>query len=292
MFFRFDNAFPTREQFIVCLNKAHLVSGRLGSLKNQIAAAFDAWTRPEMGLPAPDPSQPFPDNGSALLSWARVGLDEASGGFLLEGEMVFAYGITPLAVMLLASRPFALRETGQRYLLSVPWEKEGESDEVRAGAVARRQSRGSAGAGQGIARARRAANGGEDRTRGGVCRGGACAGDCPAARGAEFARAIPAFEEAMLLAETPSEACLRAAAHKFGYFAMWDQLYPVKQFLVHGRPRARAQTHPLSARLSRRGVRLLGQPAVDTHRGGDHRVCRGDGHFCTKAIRHWCASST
>ena len=178
VFFRFDNAFPTREQFIVCLNKAHLVSGRLGSLKNQIAAAFDAWTRPEMGLPAPDPSQPFADNGAALCAGRRSGWMRRPAACCWKARWLSRYGTTPLAVMLLANRPFALRETGQRYLLSVPWEKEGESDEVRwrccSPAVARRRW-----SGAGDARARRAADGGEDRARGGLCRGGACAGDCP-----------------------------------------------------------------------------------------------------------------
>lgn len=234
VFFRFENAFPTRDQLVVCLNKGHLAPGRMSSMKNQIVSAYGEWTRPEMGLPAPDPRQPFPDGGPVSLTWEHIGLDADTGAFLLEGGMTFAYGATPLVVALLATRPFSLRETSQRYLLSAPWDKETANDEVRlalvlagsrAEALERAQALLAQGTAQMTAKMARAVTYAAAAPRLEI-------ESLPAA--AEFARTIPAFEEAMLLAETPTEACLRAAAHKFGFFAMWDQIYPVKQFLAMG----------------------------------------------------------
>jgi hypothetical protein len=49
-----------------------------------------------------------------------------------------------------------------------------------------------------------------------------------------YARTFPAFERSLVLAETDREACIRAAAHKYGYFAMWDHISPVKAFLAFG----------------------------------------------------------
>ena len=53
---------------------------------------------------------------------------------------------------------------------------------------------------------------------------------------AEFAAMFPHYQSAMLMAETSGEVTSRAATDKFGYFAMWDQIYPARDFLLAGLP--------------------------------------------------------
>lgn len=52
----------------------------------------------------------------------------------------------------------------------------------------------------------------------------------------EFTRVFPAFQHNMMLAKTEHETAIRAATDKFGYFCMWDQVYPTRDFLICGTP--------------------------------------------------------
>ncbi|MBE6406786.1 MAG: hypothetical protein E7040_12315 [Lentisphaerae bacterium] len=52
----------------------------------------------------------------------------------------------------------------------------------------------------------------------------------------EFFRVYPGFQRTLLLAETERETAIRAALDKFGYFALWDHIYPSRDFLVIGEP--------------------------------------------------------
>ena len=51
----------------------------------------------------------------------------------------------------------------------------------------------------------------------------------------EFARQIAVYQDAATLAETDKGMCIRAAADKYGYFAMWDHVYPIRGFLLDNR---------------------------------------------------------
>ena len=51
-----------------------------------------------------------------------------------------------------------------------------------------------------------------------------------------FLRKFPYYQSAALIADTGRECCNRAAQNKFGYFAMWDQLFPLRDYLVMGVP--------------------------------------------------------
>ena len=52
----------------------------------------------------------------------------------------------------------------------------------------------------------------------------------------DFFRQFPGFQRHLLLAETDREVCIRAAADKFGFFALWDHVYPARDFLLTGEP--------------------------------------------------------
>ena len=51
----------------------------------------------------------------------------------------------------------------------------------------------------------------------------------------EFARCVPLWQNTMLMAETDKDACIRAAGNKFGFFMMWDHIYPIRDFVTQNR---------------------------------------------------------
>ena len=52
----------------------------------------------------------------------------------------------------------------------------------------------------------------------------------------EFIRVYPGQQRSLLLAETDREVAIKASTGKFGFFALWDHIYPSRDFLVTGEP--------------------------------------------------------
>lgn len=227
--FRFANAFPTRERFVMTLNKGHIVSGPMFSMKNHVKEWVLQYGLQEEGY---DPNKPFPDDYSMTLTWDYIGSHE--GTFVMDGRMKFTYGEKPIVVMIAASRPLEIEETEARYMIGCPWDTAASSDELRLCLTL---------AGSRAEAMRHATD--CNRRHDELCSTRiqaniAYALAAPsvsieaAPHAAEFARVLPAFLRSMLLADSEKELCIRAAAHKYGYFAAWDQIYPVKAFLAMG----------------------------------------------------------
>lgn len=72
---------------------------------------------------------------------------------------------------------------------------------------------------------------------------------------ADFAKVFPGFQRALCLAETDDGMAIRAAFNKFGFFPIWDHIYPTRDFLIAGMPER-----------SRKGLRyMLDYPHWDTN---------------------------
>lgn len=50
----------------------------------------------------------------------------------------------------------------------------------------------------------------------------------------DFVKVYPAYQKHLILAETDKELAIRAAADKFGFFALWDHIYPIRDMLIIG----------------------------------------------------------
>ena len=50
----------------------------------------------------------------------------------------------------------------------------------------------------------------------------------------KFVNVYPGYQRHLILAETDSELASRAAADKFGFFALWDHIYPIRDMLIIG----------------------------------------------------------
>ena len=51
---------------------------------------------------------------------------------------------------------------------------------------------------------------------------------------AAFIKIAPYYQSALCMAENDSELAIRAAFNKFGFFAIWDHIYPLRDFLICG----------------------------------------------------------
>ncbi len=245
---RFTNAHPDRDRLLVSINKDHIVSGVLNDpwcMKTQI---WSEWLPPDLAGQTGYPEM-IPTTGRLKLTWDFIGYDPGVGGFVMDGEMAFAYGAKRVAVVIKGSRAMEYRDAKTRHVLSLPWNRHQAEDEIRlclaidpdrAAAARRAEALNAEGVSVLIRKTEAAVDAAERVPRLSIA-------SLPAA--AEYARTLPAFEHAMVLAETETEACIRAATHKFGYFPQWDQLYPARALLPMG-----------DAKLSKKLIRYL----VDT----------------------------
>ena len=238
--FRFTNSSPERRLLLVSINSDHIPEGELSDpfcLKTQYAGASHYLDKLSKALPAsevPPLPDPIPTTGHLRLKWNSIGYDADAQAFLMDGMMQFAYGPKAVVVALVGNRPMSLRQTRTRMVLELPWTTEAYSDEIRLGFAvdADRETA--------LVRAREVCAGARtilDRKAAQAASKSEAAprievADMPVA--SEYARILPAFEHAMVLAETATEACIRAATHKFGYFAAWDQTYSIRSFLAAG----------------------------------------------------------
>ncbi|HEY3398442.1 MAG TPA: hypothetical protein VGM19_12375 [Armatimonadota bacterium] len=227
---RFANHFPTRENLVVILNRAHMVHGEIATFKNQITEQVPSFLKG----PDYDPTVPFADDRRAALEWGELVYDPELQAVRLEGRMTFSYGEKGVAVLLGGTRPGALTENPQRSFLTLPWSHEQPGDELGVFLVIGETL---AAAHARLEQLRREGDQIRDRK---FARAVNYAAEAPeiVVEGlpvaTEYARVLPAFEQALLVAETDRETCIRAAAHKYGYFAMWDHISPAKAFLAYG----------------------------------------------------------
>lgn len=72
---------------------------------------------------------------------------------------------------------------------------------------------------------------------------------------ATFLKVAPYFQSALCMAESEDEVAIRAAFNKFGFFAFWDHIFPLRDFLIFGKPE-----------VTRKGLQyMLNYPNWDTN---------------------------
>ena len=50
----------------------------------------------------------------------------------------------------------------------------------------------------------------------------------------EFLSVAPVYQYSLLVAKSEKEAAIQASARNFGYFALWDHIYPIRDFMCAG----------------------------------------------------------
>jgi hypothetical protein len=208
--FSFTNNSPIRNELIMTINKDHIYEGKSHSLKHQLGTRS---------------SKIFEQK------WDFIGFDFSLNGLLMEGTMLFGSVAKKVFVLIASSQKIIFPETESRYYLSIPWNGFDELGFCLTVADSREKvaecSRAS------LANLKtRISNKIKESVKYSAESTFFSAEEFPDAE--IFSKTAPSFMRAMVLAETETDACIRAAAHKYGYFIIWDQVWPARAFLLMG----------------------------------------------------------
>jgi len=226
---RFFDDSTTKETFHIHFQKSHIVSGKIRTMKNQVVEQFwgsDAYRGEDF-----DATKPFKDNFEADLAWEDIGFNDKHACFQMKGRLNFSYGDKECYLVILCNTPLAFEERKEHYRLFAPW---GTSNEMKVAiAVGSNFAEVLKKAENGIASnndvfEKKALLMSKTKTESPTIH----IDSMPEAE--LFAKVIAEYEHNMVFEEKADIACLRAATHKFGFFAMWDQICPVKAFLATG----------------------------------------------------------
>ncbi len=229
--------------FRIVFCRHHMPDGKRKSLQNQLARNDTGirWLPGELRGPGFNPELPFPENG-VVIDRAEPVFDPVSGMFVFRIECTYAdrkkslamaiaisYGsISSVATEAFDRVPmFSVLPDGWVLSANVP-----EKEPVFVGfgfAPSEEES---------WQIAQNAAETFETQFAEELC---ACEpmlnvriGGLP--ESSVFFREMPGYQRHLLLAETNRELAIRAATSKFGFFALWDDIYPSRDFLLFGEP--------------------------------------------------------
>ena len=221
------------QKFIVSLDLTHLPTPTLASLKNQYADKTLSWgvrTFPKRFLdPDFNPDLPFTD-APASVTRTPVVFDAAQNALTQTMHIAYCQGHQDLSFAMTGNLSFQLHETpGQKHLeCDVSSEKTIHfvislaPSSASAISYARDLLADSASYWPRYRRELRKI----ERKRPHVFMETLPEADC-------FLKLAAPSLEALLIARNPKrrETCIRAAAHKYGFFILWDHIYPIRSFL-------------------------------------------------------------
>lgn len=211
------------ETFSMTLSKLHMIEGKLPSLKNQLAviASGIQWLPDELRGSGFDHNKPFPEDDMEFSRKAPVFKDN---NMVFEAECRYADCTKTQFWVIACSHRWTKR-------CEIPngWTLECQENEtpVELGF----------GFGSTLEEAEKNAgptferNFSEGRK---LCKPAFSADYAKLPGASDFIRQYPGYQRHLLLAETDRETAIRAAADKFGYFALWDHIYPARDFLLIG----------------------------------------------------------
>lgn len=205
--------------------------GECPSSMNQCTAWHDSWLTHEQRGRDFDPKYPFEDK-PVVITKNDPQFDGRENALVFRIDRSYSTGEAPLFAAITSSVPLFFARPQTRWLLR-------SASPVRT-------MRFGFGFGDSRETALAAARGAvkqhfrnmkfaEDRERKrfpGMCR--LDLSKLPAAT--NFAERFPYYQTAAVVRETENKLAIRAAQDKFGYFIMWDHLYPARDFLLMGQP--------------------------------------------------------
>lgn len=213
-----------RNDFLISFSKHHLYNGEFSSIKNQRVTKSGLMQYERAGL-VMNPSEPFP-NGSARLTWEKPKL--CDNKLLFHARIDFSYASKDLWLAATADVDLSLSEPPALWALSGKWAAKTEICAALALADTREEALHNAETGcQEFLRIRAAKFAKSTRLKEAAPK--IDIENLPAAR--KFMDVAIDYQNAMLVGGGVG---IRAAAYKYGFFAMWDAIYPIRDFLWNG----------------------------------------------------------
>ena len=205
--------------------------GECPSSMNQCAAWHDSWLTNDQRGEDFDPRIPFEDK-PVIITKNDPRFDARENALIFRIDRTYSLGEAPLFAAITASVPLVFTQPQLRWQLRSASSVRtmrfgfgfGETEQASL-AAARRAVKNHA------ANMRFA----EDRERKRFPR--MCRVKLPKLPAvADFTEKFPRYQTASIVRETEEKLAVRAAQDKFGYFIMWDHIYPARDFLLMGEP--------------------------------------------------------
>lgn len=221
-----DNAFsfrfkaPEKEPFSMLISKFHIYEGELPTLHNQLAviASGIQLLPDELRGEGFDNQYPF---GETVMKIERKKPYFENNCLIFEAVCTFADHVKSKYWVISANEDLKFTEIANNYILA------SEKADIEIGF----------GFADDLARAVKQAKKDFDAELHSSLEFSQCSlsaevADLPAVH--DFVKVYPAYQKHLTLAETDKELAIRAAADKFGFFALWDHIYPIRDMLIIG----------------------------------------------------------
>ena len=203
--------------------------GECPSSMNQCTAWHDSWLTHEQRGENFDPSVPFPDRPVIITKNDPV-FDQQKNALIFRIDRNYSTGDAPLFAVITASTELLFSAPQKRWLLRAAESGRrirfgfgfGDSLESALSAACKAIRQHAAG----LKKSR------DEKRFPRMCR--LVFQKLEAAAG--FAGIFPFYQTASIVRETDAKLAVRAAQDKFGYFIMWDHIYPARDFLLMGQP--------------------------------------------------------
>ena len=224
--FRCTYAESARKDFIVSLSKDHLFNGEFSSFKNQRVQDHCEEHYKHAGIPY-EPTKPFP-NGNAKVTWNLPEFDEGKNALIFDAAIQFQYGKKKLYLVVTSDAPLAFSEPPSLWALSARWNERKDIKVVFGFGDTPEEA---------LLQAKNGCCDYHGLWNRKLDRFTALENAAPKIEiehlplAGQFMRASVGYQNSMLIADGIG---VRAATHKFGYFAMWDTIYPIRSFLWNG----------------------------------------------------------
>lgn len=224
-----------REELLVYLNSQFLFNGTRHTHKDQhrgIGTTQIGDHYEEAGVPL---NVDLPDlNGAVTITWTATGFDETRQVWLAHGTAAYPYGTTTYALAIGADAPLVCDTLpGDVTALRAAW---GDRAALHVGvAVGHTEEEAITNLQDGLAQytALRDARLAEIAVgeQNAMC---VCTDRLPFAE--PFGRAVGAYLDSLQVGKMgEGRIGQRAAAHKYGYFSLWDAIYPIRDLLWNGK---------------------------------------------------------
>ncbi len=216
--------------FRIVFCRHHMPSGRWKSLQNQLSRNDTGirWLPDDLRGPGFDPTLPFPENG-VVLNRPEPVFDPESGTLVFEIDCAYSGRKTVLFLAAAADRRLEFSVLPDGWALSAGISR---GEPVFAGL-------GFASSAEDARRTAIDAANSFDRLFAEELQTCTPALDVRIEglpQASEFFRTMPGYQRHLLLGETDRELAIRASASKFGFFALWDDVFPSRDFLLSGEP--------------------------------------------------------
>ncbi len=223
-----------RQELLLCLNRRYLFRGTRSTFKDQHRGAGTTQIGnyyEQIGITPPNELPLL--NGQVEIAWEEAPFDSKRQVLLYHGTAAYPYGTVPYVLAVGADVPATYDFVNGTAMLKMPWSTHAA---VHVGmALAHTEEEAIASLRKGLshyASLRQAQWDTEKRQQ----QQAGCVSTPNLPFAEEFGKATASYLDSLMVGPMPEQRIgVRASAGKYGFFSLWDTIYPIRDFLWNGR---------------------------------------------------------